>query len=250
MWILVVKLAPRYYRRLEIMMSDIGRYRDLPSWRKDFKCEWRRCREAHISLPLNPKYRPDPHKWLCTCPYFFKSRFLLCKHLVQAVHPVHPVFFLQVTRNRTTPFWSHPSLKPLDSASAPSPLPSSDASVSVSRRTSHPIRTGEDSDPADDSDEELVEVRARGTFDERLTAHVDKIRDFCDGLEYQRAFRDHRMLDTLEREAGSFFRLIDQCMSRERRENSTRSAAPTTWETSTANAMFYRTRPVLSERDT
>ncbi|KAJ6580083.1 hypothetical protein DFH09DRAFT_1246058 [Mycena vulgaris] len=209
-WILVVKLAPRYYRRLDIMMTKKGCHRDLPSWRKDFKSEWRRCQETPITLPLNPKYRPDPHKW----------------HLVQAVHPVH--------RNRTTPFWSHASLRPLmtsaPSDSAPSALSTSIAALQYTVQ-------GQDG-PADDSDEELVEIRQWQTFDERLTSHLSKIRDFCDGLEYQRTFHDSHLLDTMERKG------------RERRTNSTRSAAPTTWEKSTANAMFYRTRPALPDRDT
>jgi len=33
-----------------------------------------------ITAPLSPKYRPDPRKWVCTCPYFSTSRFLCCKH--------------------------------------------------------------------------------------------------------------------------------------------------------------------------
>ncbi|KAJ7444262.1 hypothetical protein B0H11DRAFT_1695726, partial [Mycena galericulata] len=73
------------------------------------------------------------------------------------------------------------------------------------------------------------------------------LRDFSDGIEYQRQFRDSRMLDVLEREGASFLRLAENCLSRERRVNSTRSAAPSTWERSTLNAMFYRTRPVLSD---
>ncbi|KAJ7661459.1 hypothetical protein DFH06DRAFT_1268903 [Mycena polygramma] len=222
-WILVTKLAPRYYRRLDIMLGDTGRYRELPSWRKDFKAEWKRCREVPITLPLNEKYRPDPYRWV-------------------SVHPVHPVFFLEVTRNRTTPFWPHPSLRPLDGPPAPSTAP-----VTRTVGTSAPH---DDSDGGDDSDEELVDVRARATYDERLTSTLGKVRDFCDAMEYQRQFHDTRMLDTLDREGASFFRLIDQCLMRERRENPTRSAAPNTWDRSTANAMFYRTRPVPSERDT
>ncbi|KAJ7472293.1 hypothetical protein B0H11DRAFT_1729696 [Mycena galericulata] len=225
-------------------MNNKGRHRELPSWRKDFKAEWKKCRETPITLPLNEKYRPDLYRWVCTCPYFFKSRFLLCKHLVQAVHPVDPIFFLEVTRNRTTPFWSHPTLRPLDAAPAPStsPILSTPHNI-IPHNAAHP-------DPGDDSDEELVEVRSGATFDERLTSALAKIRDFCDGMEYQRQFHDSRMLDSLEREGASFFRLIDHCLSRERRENSTRAPAPTTWEKSTANAMFYRSRPVPSDRDT
>ncbi|KAF7349473.1 SWIM-type domain-containing protein [Mycena sanguinolenta] len=226
-WILVTKLAPRYYRRLELMMVDTGRHRELPSWRKDFKSEWKRCRHTPITLPLNEQYQPDPYKW----------------HLVQAVHPVDPMFFVEVTRNRSTPFWSHPSLKPLDAPPPPSTSPVLPTSSSVHR--DEIIQ-----EAAEESDEDLVEIRAGATFDERLTSTLTKIRDFCDGLEYQRQFRDLRVLDTLEREGASFFRLIDNCLSRERRANSSRSAPPTTWERSTANAMFYRTRPNPSDRDT
>ena len=49
-------------------------------------------------------------------PHFVVNRFLLCKHLVQRFHPVDPQFFLEVTRNRCSPFWSHPSLKLLATA--------------------------------------------------------------------------------------------------------------------------------------
>ncbi|KAF8209757.1 hypothetical protein K438DRAFT_1571798 [Mycena galopus ATCC 62051] len=229
------------------MMTDNGRDRELPSWRKDFKSEWRKCQATPITLPLNEQYRPDPYKWVCTCPYFFKSRFLLCKHLVQGVHPVHPIFFLQVTRNRTTPFWSHPTLRPLGAPPATSTSP---ALADFTSGTAGHYELSQAHDPGEDSDEELVEIRAGATFDERLTSTLSKIRDFCDGLDYQRQFRDSRLLDTLEREGGSFFRFLDNCLSRERRENSTRSAPPTTWERSTANAMFYRTRPVRADRDT
>ncbi|KAJ7847917.1 hypothetical protein B0H14DRAFT_3086172 [Mycena olivaceomarginata] len=199
------------------MMVDTGRHRELPSWRKDFKSEWKRCRHTPITLPFN-------------------DRFLLCKHLVQAVHPVDPIFFLEVTRNRSTPFWSHPSLKPLDVAPALSTSPVLPASQPVHRDDII-------QEAGDESDEELVEIKASATFDERLTSHLTKIRDFCDGMEYQRQFRDMRMLDALEREGAP-------CLSRERRANSTRSAAPTTWEKSAASAMFYGTRPKPSERDT
>lgn len=51
-------------------------------------------------------------RWVCTCPYFVTSRFLVCKHLVQSVGPVPAIFYLQVKRNRTTPFWLHPILQP------------------------------------------------------------------------------------------------------------------------------------------
>jgi hypothetical protein len=65
-------------------------------------------------MPLNDAYRPDAKKWLCTCPFFVTSRFLICKHLVQRVHRVDPVFFLKAKRYRSVPFWRDEGLKLLD----------------------------------------------------------------------------------------------------------------------------------------
>jgi len=102
-------------------MNDKERYRELPCWRKQFKRDWKKLVGTPIPLPLNPKYKPDSHRWVCTCPSFVRSRFLLCKHLVQAVRPVPPIFFLEVKRNRTTPFWQHPGLVLLEGSRPDTP---------------------------------------------------------------------------------------------------------------------------------
>src|SRR5258707_15286348 len=62
---------------------------------------------------MDTKYNLHAHQWTCTCPYFFQSHFLLCKHLVQLHHPVPPIFFLKVTCSCTGPIWQHSSLCPL-----------------------------------------------------------------------------------------------------------------------------------------
>ena len=123
-----------------------------------------------------------------------------------------------------------------------------------------PTSAENDYDAVDGSDDELSELidmsldkrQGRTTYCETMKSHVDTIRDFCDGLEYQIQFEDQRFLDTLEKEGARFLRLMENCLSRERRSNSTRpgSIGPATWEQSTANAMFYRTRPIVSERHT
>jgi len=86
-WILVTKLAPTYYRKLDLLLKEQARYRELSSWRKPFKK---------------------------ICPAFVISRFLLCKHLIQRVHPVPSVFFLEAERFREAPFWRHKTLTPLE----------------------------------------------------------------------------------------------------------------------------------------
>ncbi|KAK7006027.1 hypothetical protein R3P38DRAFT_3367397 [Favolaschia claudopus] len=132
--------------------------------------------------------------------------------------------------------------------SSSSDTPFDPSVISNSGAGNNSASAGESGDEGDD--EELLVLQERKTYNERLTARLEQLRDFCDGLEYQRQFGDTRFLDTLEREGAGMFRLIETCTSRERRENSRRYEGPTTWETSSANAMFYRTRPSLADRDT
>ena len=114
-WILVTKLATTYYTKLNKLLTPTGRdYRDLCSWRKQFKQTWRKLETREITLPINDAYRPNGTKWTCTCPFFATSRFLICKHLIQSVHRVPATFFKEVKCHRSVPFWRHASLKDLD----------------------------------------------------------------------------------------------------------------------------------------
>jgi len=79
------------------MLNDIGRFRELPKWRKDFKAQWKKAIRTPITMPLNKRYQPDVKQFVCTCLQFIVSRFLICKHLVQQFHPVNLQFFLEVT---------------------------------------------------------------------------------------------------------------------------------------------------------
>jgi len=79
-----------------------------------------------------------------------------------------------------------------------------------------------------------------------MDAHIQMIRDFADGLEYQISFQDCHYLKTLQKEGAGFFQLAENCLSHEHRFNSSREASPTTWESSTANAIFYQ---VHAQRD-
>ena len=103
-WILVTKLAPSYYRKLDRKLDrlskETARYRELSSWRKDFKKIWRKLEKKPITIPLNDAYQPNVEKWICTCPAFAISRFLICKHLIQRMQRVPPIFFLEAERNR------------------------------------------------------------------------------------------------------------------------------------------------------
>ena len=56
-WILIVKLAPSYYRKLDQAMNDKEWYRELLCWQKQFKQDWKKLARTPIPLPLNPKYK-------------------------------------------------------------------------------------------------------------------------------------------------------------------------------------------------
>jgi len=107
----------------------------------------------------------------------------------------------------------------------------------------------QDEDEDEDEDMELVDLGesedslGKKTCKEAMASHVHTLRDFCDGIEYQLQFQDQRFLKTLEREGGRFFRLAENCLSWERRLNSSQMASPATWERATSNALFYRARP-------
>ncbi|KAF8963149.1 hypothetical protein BDZ97DRAFT_1662073 [Flammula alnicola] len=51
----------------------------------------------------------------------------------------------------------------------------------------------------------------------RMKAHIQNLREFCEGLEYQLQFNDYRMLDVLEQEGGSFLNLVAECLKKEGR---------------------------------
>ena len=60
-WILVKKLAPEYYCKIDCLQHPVARYRELHSWRKSFKREWKKCLKAQTTLPSNrDRYHPDP----------------------------------------------------------------------------------------------------------------------------------------------------------------------------------------------
>lgn len=260
-WVIVTKLAPRYYQKIDVMLNNTGHFRDLPNWRKEFKSAWKKAEKTPITMPINAKYRPDVKQFVCTCPQFVISRFLVCKHLVQLFRPVSPVFFLEVTRNRTVPFWSHSALKPLvdddsdDSEARGNGDGDGDGDdKACATGSDHMLNTAGIELDFDDlgmesDDNKLVDTwegrvgNARKTYKAKMQSNIGLLRDFCDALEYQIQFEDPRFLRTLEKEGSRFFRLARNCLSREKRLTSNREASPATWERSTTNALFYQSRP-------
>ncbi|KAF8470332.1 hypothetical protein DFH94DRAFT_637732 [Russula ochroleuca] len=208
-------------------------------WHKQFKHEWKKLAATPITMPLNNKYRPDAHKWVCTCPSFVRSRFLICKHLIQAVQPVLPIFFLQVKQNQTLPFWQHSMLVPLKGKpTAPKPYPSigNENCDDLSRDS-----TSDNEDNVDDivNTEATIWAGEGDTYHEQMVKTIKTIRNFCDGLEYQLQFDDKRMLEMLEHDSAAFLQLAKAGLGQERRMNTTRGSSPTTWEQGATGTMWY-----------
>jgi hypothetical protein len=107
-----------------------------------------------------------------------------------------------------------------------------------------------DNEGSGSDDDDLVDTGTKGTFKEHLDEHKQVLQEFCDILEYQEQFNDHRMLTALERDGAGLLWLARNCISSEKRSNSSRSATPTTTQRLATNTTFFRIRPRQSENQT
>jgi len=143
-------------------------------------------------------------------------------------------------RNWTTPFWSHPTIILLQTEN----IADEDhmvIDIVEGVGPTDPILDDDFEPTGDRFDDDAVDTEAEcKTFKEEMDVHIQMIRDFADGLKYQISFQDHRFLKTLQKEGAVFFQLAENCLSHEHRFNSSREALLTTWESSTANTMFYQ----------
>ena len=89
------RLIPRFIQDLE----RYGTGTKTPSWWTFFMSEWRKCLEA----PIRGQYLTLNHQWYCSCQAYCKSRFVLCKHLVDGQRPPE---YRSVIRSRFPPFLS------------------------------------------------------------------------------------------------------------------------------------------------
>ncbi|KAJ7740413.1 hypothetical protein B0H14DRAFT_2638082 [Mycena olivaceomarginata] len=193
--------TPSYYLKLVRLLTDTGQYRELLCWRKAFKRVWWWLEKTPITLPVNPAYKTDTKKMICTCPSLPISWFLLCKHVVQEVVPIPPVFFLEVKRQCTAPFWVHLSLRPLSDDESAHEASSDDIHLPHTDTAADTSLDSEDEDNDDLVDTQPDDSR---TFVEAIDENIDLILEFAQDLKFQRQFRDQCMLQTLEREGASF----------------------------------------------
>ncbi|KAI3616498.1 hypothetical protein WG66_011640 [Moniliophthora roreri] len=92
-------------------------------------------------------------------------------------------------------------------------------------------------------DEESEDASEDDTLNPVTRYVIHDMRSFADGLAYQMQFRDERFLTKVETQGRGLLSIIRACLEKERRENSSRSSNPGTWDTEFSSAMFYRSRP-------
>jgi len=102
---MATELLPTMNQKLQCIISGNQRlYR--ANWRLEFKQEWLKARQMKIGTESNHFF--DGEIWVCSCRKYILSRFLICKHLVQAKEAKSrtlPEFFRFCHRIRISPFW-------------------------------------------------------------------------------------------------------------------------------------------------
>lgn len=143
--IVVTNVLPRVKRRLDYIRGErrVGRGGEVAGWQKDFRSAWKdfsrtdehRLVAKELAIRKTSKtsknraerleqmaaegerepgeYYMDLEKWVCSCPAFLISRFLLCKHLVREANtklnnkPLSDLsFFANLRRNHFPPYYN------------------------------------------------------------------------------------------------------------------------------------------------
>jgi len=259
-WIIAKRLMPTYERLIDQRFTYTGRHRRPAAWRKPFKREWRRCEVTPITDPDDDTYNPLPYRWVCSCPAFVKSRFLVCKHLVQLVHRVPPKFFQQVVRERSFPIWRHADLRPLAPPKGDDlpELVKSSAGVEAEG----PEKQVNDLEECDkDEDEENVSNSASegesdggSEVEEGAEAEIGgktkemeeiaaQLRDLADAIQYNAQYADPRALAIIAQKTKVSVHLIKKIRQKEKLVHSTTTPSPPVFARAHADLMFIRTRP-------
>jgi hypothetical protein len=261
------KLMPTYTTLLKERLQFTGRNRRPEAWRAAFKREWRQCQVKPIPDRENPRYDPLPYRWVCSCPAFSVSRFLICKHLVQSVHIVPATFFHQVTRERSHPVWRHIELRPID---PPKPhdlqclpvrslvLPSKEwagmgQEGDLEANELDGLSDGSEddagqsdvhSDEADITEEEDGDATARiHERQAKLDSWAFRMYDLGDLIAFNKSNADPHVLQSIEKNLKSAGKYHEKLKQKERRVNSQNSGPLSTFCKEFAALMFFTTRP-------
>jgi hypothetical protein len=98
--IITARLVPDMLNTWQLYRNN----RSYPSWWKAFKTDWRKCLEKDTERLES--YHVDVDKWICSCPAFINSPYLVCKHLIQTYAVSNPDTpqYKTITRRHDYPF--------------------------------------------------------------------------------------------------------------------------------------------------
>jgi hypothetical protein len=98
--ILVEQLIPDF----DLKLAQYNASRSFPSWWQAFKKDWNKAKSADIMPNMDKKYHVDVANWICSCPVYVNSRYLLCKHLIAKKEKDFWPTFSETTRRHDYPF--------------------------------------------------------------------------------------------------------------------------------------------------
>ncbi|KAJ7756442.1 hypothetical protein DFH07DRAFT_742802 [Mycena maculata] len=146
-YLIATEVLPSFEAKMQIFDPNYrpGRAKVLTPFQRQFKKGWKTLASRTLG---SREYQTDISRWTCTCGQQKYNALLLCKHLVQSVHPPDPAFFREVIRRRVIPFYRHPLLKPKNGSTIDPGHPTEDGSISdgdAVTPTSTSIPTGDGS---------------------------------------------------------------------------------------------------------
>ncbi|CAG8848878.1 13948_t:CDS:2, partial [Gigaspora margarita] len=77
-WIIYSRVLPDQTTHFQ----QISLGRATPKWFDEFKKSWNQLATKPIADSVEERYAINLDYWLCSCPSFLRSRFLICKHLI------------------------------------------------------------------------------------------------------------------------------------------------------------------------
>ncbi|CAB5356877.1 unnamed protein product [Rhizophagus irregularis] len=98
--ILVEQLVPDS----DLKLTQYHTNRNFPAWWQNFKKDWNKAVNTNIEPGMDERYHIDAINWICSCPAYSQSRYLLCKHLV-AKKNILPTF-METVRHHNYPLVS------------------------------------------------------------------------------------------------------------------------------------------------
>ena len=184
----------------------------------------------------------------------------MCKHLVQSIHQVPPIFFQQVSRERSCPIWRHPNLRPIALPSpgdftslVPSSFSTNNAGVTKGGGGIEQVGQGGGESDMDSDDEgssvgnnkdlEQEDEAEQKGIQEEMKEIAELLRDLASVLDYNAQYADPRALVLFARKTQHSTHLIKRIKKKEKLIQNHNSPHLPVFDHAHSDLMFIRTCP-------